>query len=83
MINVEIQKAETENNVGALRRFSKKVQESGVLTRARSLRYLRKPESEHNKKRSRLVLIARNRERERLAKLGKTPPPKKRGRRRS
>jgi len=78
MINVEVNKTETENNVVALRRFSKRVQESGVLTRARSLKHYKRDASQHTKKRSRLALIARQIERDRLAKLGKTPESKKR-----
>ena len=77
MINVEVQRSETENNIAALRRFSKRVQESGVLTRARSLKHYKRQTSAHTKKRSRLALIIRQIERDRLAKLGKTPEPKK------
>ncbi len=82
MINVEIHKEENENNITVLRRFTKRVQESGVLTRARSLQYRKRAPSAHTKKQSRLTQIERERVRERLLKLGKPLPEKKRGRER-
>ena len=38
-INVEVVKTGTENSIAVLRRFTKRVQGSGILPRVRSLRY--------------------------------------------
>lgn len=39
MVNIEVVKGASENNLSALRRFTKRVQSSGVLPRVRSQRY--------------------------------------------
>lgn len=39
MINVQVERNQNENSVSLLRRFTKRVQGSGVLPRVRSLRY--------------------------------------------
>ena len=39
MINVQVERNQNENSVSLLRRFTKRVQGSGVLPRVRSIRY--------------------------------------------
>lgn len=80
-INVEVQKTGTESNLSLLRRFTKRVQSSGVLTRVRGIRYSARKESPFKKKMSALKLIEKHILRTRLEKLGKAPPPKMRRRR--
>ncbi|OHA21374.1 MAG: hypothetical protein A2849_00045 [Candidatus Taylorbacteria bacterium RIFCSPHIGHO2_01_FULL_51_15] len=80
-INVEVQKTGNESSLSLLRRFSKRVQGSGVLNKVRSLRYKTRNQSTLKRKMSTLKFIERRAERERLAKLGKLPVEKKRGRR--
>ena len=81
MINAEVVKAGNENNLNLIRRFTKKVQGSGVLPRVRSIRYsLRKP-SEYVKKKKTLKVLKRREEVSELIKMGKmseyTPRGKK------
>jgi len=80
-INVEVQKTGSESSLSLLRRFSKRVQSSGVLIKKRSLRYKTRTQSPLKKKTATLKYIERRAQRERLAKLGKLPVEKKRGRR--
>ena len=61
MINVEVEKNNNENNTNILRRFTKRVQGSGVLNRVRSLRYTERLPSTYTKKKMALKRL-RNRE---------------------
>ena len=78
--NVEVKKTGTENSLGLLRRFTKRVQESGVLPRVRGNRYADRPLSKFKRKKGALKVLAKRKVYERLKKLGKLPPPKKRRR---
>ncbi len=80
-VNVEVQKTGSESSLSLLRRFTKRVQGSGVLNKVRSLRYKERNQSSLKKKMSTLKFINRLADREKLAKLGKLPVEKKRGRR--
>lgn len=71
MINVEITKNSNENNVSALRRFTKKVQGAGILSRVRSLRYSDRKPSEYVKKKKTLKVLAKRTIREEMIKNGK------------
>lgn len=78
MINVNIEKAQNESDLSTLKRFTRKVQESGVLPRVRSLRYAERTKSPYVKKKNKLKAIARKNDIEKLIKLGKMT--EKRGR---
>ena len=52
MINAEVVKTGNENNVNLIRRFTKKVQGSGVLPRVRSIRYASRKMSEYVKRKN-------------------------------
>lgn len=68
---VEVYKKDNENPISLIRRFSKKVQQSGVLLTARKRRYL---EHQKNKRLVKLGALRREKirqEKELLAKLGK------------
>ncbi len=80
-VNVEVQKTGSESSLSLLRRFTKRVQGSGVLMRKRGLRYKTRTLSTLKRKMATLKFIDRTAEREKLAKLGKLPVEKKRGRR--
>ena len=80
-VNVEVQKTGNESSLSLLRRFTKRVQSSGVLMRKRGLRYKTRNLSTLKRKMGTLKFIERRAEREKLAKLGKLPVEKKRGRR--
>ena len=77
---VEVKKKDNESFDSLLRRFNRKIQQSGVLIRARRIRFFEPPKS-----RNLLKVAARRRsqirvEKEELKKLGK-PVPRKFGRR--
>lgn len=71
MINVEITKGNNENALGVLKRFTKKVQSTGVLPRVRSIRYAERKPSKYVKKKRALKSLARRAENAELIKLGK------------
>jgi hypothetical protein len=70
-INVEITRNGTENSVGVIRRFTKKVQGSGILPRVRSIRYNQRELSAYKTKMKTLKSIRRKAEIAELIKLGK------------
>ena len=70
-INVEVVKTGTENNLGVLRRFTKRVQGSGILPKVRSLRYSERSPSPYTRKKRALKKIIRRKEVDFLIKLGK------------
>lgn len=51
---LEIKKQEKENSQSLVRRFSKRVKKSGILFRARKLRFRKRGKSDQMKKRSAL-----------------------------
>ena len=74
MINVQIIKNPNENNGGVIRKFTKRVQEAGILNRVRGLRYYTRAASPYVRKKKTLKTIARRTEIEREVKLGKVRP---------
>ncbi len=73
MINVEITRNTGENALSTLRRFTRKVQSSGVIPRKRSLRYATRTQSPYKVKMRTLTLIKRRADMAELIKLGKAP----------
>ena len=73
---ITVRKKEKESVQGLLRRFSRRVQQSGVLVRARRGRFYVSPLTKRQKKLSALRRQEAAKERERLYKLGKLPPEK-------
>jgi hypothetical protein len=74
MINVEVTKKPNENNISLIKRFTRGVQESGVLPRVRGIRYASRTKSKYVKKKEALVKLDRRTTREELIKLGKITP---------
>lgn len=68
---VEVKKKDGESNESLLRRFSRKVQQSGILIRARKLRFFERTKSKNLQRRSALKRAELREEREELKKLGK------------
>jgi ribosomal protein S21 len=68
---VEVKKNANENNMNLIRRFSRKVQESGVIQKVKSKRYNKREESKVKTKVATLKRIARKKQQEKLFKLGK------------
>ncbi len=77
MINIEVTKSANENNIGIIRRFTKKVQGSGVLRKVRSKRYNERNMSLYNVKKKALNAIKKKEEREELIKMGKISEQKR------
>ncbi|MFZ2522483.1 MAG: hypothetical protein WAX44_00940 [Minisyncoccia bacterium] len=70
-INVEVVKSGSENNVNLIRRFTKRVQGSGVLPRIRSIRYSGRKLSEYVKKKKTLKVLKKRENYAELLKMGK------------
>ena len=79
-INVEIKKNNNENAISLIRRFTKRVQGSGIIPRVRSIRYNQRKDSHFRTKKSALVVLEKRAEYEKLAKLGKLPVKEKKSR---
>lgn len=80
-INVLIVRNSGENALGVLRRFSRKMQGSGVIPRVRTLRSSTRVQSHYKIKQRALTLIKRRADMAQLVKLGKAPTkPEKPGR---
>lgn len=71
MINVEVSKNGNESNVNVIRRFTKRVQSSGVLPKVRSLRYSTRKQSEYVKKKHTLKVLVKKDKIQELIRLGK------------
>jgi ribosomal protein S21 len=68
---IEIKKNPNENNTSVLRRFSRRIQESGVIQKVKGNRYNERKESKLKIKKGTLKRLARRKEVEKLRKLGK------------
>ena len=80
MINAEVTRNNNENNLSVLKRFTKRVQGSGVLPRIRGLRYATRKQSEYVKKKKTLKSIAKRENIQEQIKLGKIADKTIRGR---
>lgn len=78
MINVEVTRQNNENSMGTIRRFTRRVQGSGVLKRVRSIKYYKRHQSKFIRKSSALSKIAKRAKYEELLKLGKIVERKRR-----
>ena len=79
-VNAEVKKNPNENAVSLIRRFTKRVQGSGIVPRVRSIRWSQRKPSHFKMKKSALVVLEKRAEYQLLEKLGKLPEKKKRGR---
>ncbi len=80
MINAEVQKSGSENALSTIRKFSRRVQGTGLVKTVRANRYYVRPGSKIVKKKRALKLIKRRAEFGQLLKEGKVvEDPKKRG----
>lgn len=68
---IEVRKNPNENNSSILRRFSRRIQESGIIRKVKGARYNERKESKLKVKKSALKRLARRIEIEHLKKLGK------------
>lgn len=68
---IQVVKNPNENNASILRRFSRRVQESGIIRKVKGDRYNERKESRLKIKKSALKRMMRRAEIEKLKKLGK------------
>ncbi|MCR4279259.1 MAG: 30S ribosomal protein S21 [Candidatus Zambryskibacteria bacterium] len=71
MVNIEVAKGPNENNLGVLRRFTKRVQAAGILPRVRSKRYSERTLSANTRKAKTVASIKKKKVTTELIKLGK------------
>lgn len=71
MSAIEVKRVGSESNANLLRRFTKRVQSSGNLRRARDLQFSQRHKSELKKKQEALKRITKRLKIEKLRKLGK------------
>ncbi len=76
-VNVEVKRNASENALSLIRRFQKRVQESGVLPRVRGIRYNDRPLSVLKTKRARLKKLANLAKYEEDKRMGKVIERKK------
>ena len=77
--NVQVEKNTNESSANVIRRFTKRMQGSGIIPRMRGERYYSRLKSSNVRKNARLKKLDKKVEYERLLKLGKI---QERGRRR-
>ncbi len=82
MINIEVTKGGSENNLSVLRRFQKRVQNAGILMKVREKRYAERTKSENVKRAKTLSYLKRKEEVAELMKLGKMNEVQKFGKKR-
>jgi len=75
---LEVKKQERETTQSLVRRFGKRIQQSGILLRARKTRFQARPKSHQAKKRAALRREELRKEYKKLKKLGKLPHDSKR-----
>jgi hypothetical protein len=80
MANVSVDRNQNESASSVIRRFTKRVQDAGILNRVRGLKEAKRTLSYYKQKKAALELIKRREAREKLAKLGKLVNEKKRKR---
>ena len=80
---IEIKRKEGETTRSLIRRFTRRIQQSGILIRARRARFREKEKSKRERRASAIRRIKIARQKEKLRKLGLLEEePKKWGRRR-
>ncbi len=75
--NVDVKKTKKDNNMGLIRKFSRKMKQSGVLRKKRSLRYFNRETSDFKKKSEALIKIEKTGEYNKNIKNGTISPRNK------
>ncbi len=71
IVNVELKKGAHENSASLIRRFTRKIQESGIIQKVKGNRYSVRGLSKLSQKKMALKRLVRRAEVEKLKKLGK------------
>lgn len=69
--NVQVEKNQNESSANVIRRFTKRMQGSGIIPRMRKNRYFARTKSENVRKEARLKKLTKKVEYEKQLKLGK------------
>lgn len=77
-VNVEVEKNGPESTANLIRRFTKRMQGAGIVQKIRGTRYFKRDKSENVHRHSKLLRLKRQKEYERLLKLGKIQDPRQR-----
>ena len=80
MSNVTVGKSGSENTGSLMRRFTKRVQSSGIIPKLRAGRYYSRTKSRTMQRKSALKMLEKREKMTELAKLGKLPETTKRRR---
>ena len=70
-MTLEVRKQERESTQALLRRFTKKIQQSGILLRARKLKFRKRPKSHQSQKKAALRREELRKEYAKTRKMGK------------
>lgn len=81
-INVSVEKTGTENSMGLVRRFSKRVLGSGIIRRVKDNRYHQRQLSKLKRKQAALRRVSKREKNAELERLGLLEPRNPRGGRR-
>lgn len=76
-MSIEVKKQGRETSQSLLRRFSRRIRQSGILLRVRRTRYREKPQNSYSKKKAALRREELRKKYEELEKLGKLDRYKK------
>jgi ribosomal protein S21 len=68
--NVQVERGATEHNTSILRRFTRRVQGSGILRRVRGIRFYDRNQSDFTKRKNALKKIRKKETIEHLLKMG-------------
>lgn len=80
-VNIKVEKNNNESTANLIRRFTKRVQGSGIIPRMRSIRYFQRQKSSNVNKAAKLKKLDRKKTYDQLFKLGKIQErPTRRGR---
>lgn len=77
-MGLEVRKQERETSQSLIRRFTRRIQQSGVLLRARNVRFHKRTKSKDMRKKAALRRETLKKEYEKLEKLGEKPKKKRR-----
>ena len=70
-VNVKVERNNNESSANVIRRFTKRVQGSGIIQRMKGIRYYSRVKSKNVRRDARLKKLAKKEEYERMVKLGK------------
>ncbi len=70
-INIQVEKNPNESTSNLIRRFTKRLQNAGIVPKARSIRYYDRIKSRNSDRKAKLRLLKRKETYDELVKLGK------------